>query len=96
MTMLAFSLVIPVAQAWWTANAQVRLTRTQIRSTVTNRHSRPIYCKGYVYGRTRSGQVFQNSSNGIVYPNSYGYIYVRTSYYNPFVHGWAQVKCKFN
>lgn len=84
-----------IAYAWWTADARINASSSQVEAAVRNNLPRPIYCRGNVYGETASGHVLNAWMEGTIYPGRFGYVYVYTNDpYNPFVRGWANIRCQ--
>ena len=95
---LAASLTILVATAtacaWWQADARINVRRRIVEAAVYNGLPGPIYCQGYVFGRTYQGQVLNVRMAGFVPPGRYAYVYVYTNEMNPFIAGWANIQCR--
>lgn len=70
LTSLAF------AQAWWTANANVFVSRTQVQGQVYNGMPRSIYCVGRVVGNTHYGSTLWSNFEAVIPPGNTAYAYV--------------------
>ena len=85
------------AQSWFAANAKIDVNTAYAQATVQNSYNRPIYCKGYVYGRTYSGFEGKSWMDTWVYPGQFAYInvYAQSPQIDPMTNGWANIKCRF-
>lgn len=93
--MLAVGLTAaPVAQAWWTAHANVNVSPTRVQAEIVNNSPYPIFCRGYAFGRTHSGHIIRSRFRGVTYPGRYSFVYVRTNFRNRFVDGWTNIQCR--
>lgn len=79
---------------WWSAQARVDVRQTVVQAVVYNGLDRPIYCQGYAYGRTYSGHTLNAWGSGGILPGRSATIYVYTNPQNPFVNGWANIRCR--
>lgn len=78
----------------WQANAHISVSKLRVTATVINQGLRPIKCSGFTYGQTQSGFVASSWMNSqVLPPGGYAHFYVYTNAYNPFVNGWADVRC---
>jgi hypothetical protein len=80
---------------WFSVHASGNVSPLEARVGVTNRWGRQIYCRGRVWGITRSGHYVYSNMNGWVYPGRTGWVYVYTSAPNYFVSANGRIQCRF-
>lgn len=93
--MLALS--VSTAHAFFPINPFMTVVPATISAQVYNPYYEPLLCQGMAFGRTAHGLVLQGSFRDIVPPGQYRYVTVYTNnpYFDPFVHGWANIGCMF-
>lgn len=85
------------AQSWFSANANITVNTAYSRAVVQNSFPNPIYCQGYVYGRTYSGFQANSWMDTMIPAGGYGeiYVYANNPNMDPIVDGWADIRCRF-
>ena len=95
---LAMSSVSADAQqmGWFNVNANVDVSPSVVRATVSNNSPYTWYCRGNAFGRTQYGQWVENNFHFSVPPGQYRYGYVNSGMNSYFVQGDANVRCRSN
>ncbi len=77
-------------------HANVFWNRGQATASAYNHFGRPIICSGHAVGVTMSGpRLFSYMNGAIIYPGTYGNIFVYTNNYNPFIGAQAFLNCNW-
>jgi len=81
---------------FFSANPSVTILPGQVSTQVYNPYYEPIICNGQVFGQTVRGQVLSAFFTEQFMPaGSSRFAVVVTNYFNPFVGGWANIRCRF-
>lgn len=96
--LLVLVLMIASLNTWayvFTARANVSVYPTRVTASVLNHLPVPIVCSGRATAMTAYQNYFYAFMNRvIIYPHNYAYVDVYTTYYNPFISGWADIRCR--
>ncbi len=96
---LALFMFVGASQAqaqFFPANPTIAVTPAVVTAQIYNPYYEPMACEGYAFGQTFYGQVAQARFVDIVPPGAYRFATVTANpYINRFVHGWAQINCRF-
>ena len=96
LTLNAFNASSAQAYTTWQANAYISVNQLRVTATVVNQSFRPVVCSGYVYGQIQFGPTLNSWMNHqVIYPGQHANIYVYTNYAQPFVNGWADIRCQY-
>jgi len=74
--------------------AQIYSDETSSEANIANNFNVPIYCKGKVYGITKSGHYVYADINKLIYPGEYATFHVYTNMFNPFNSVKDRIFCR--
>ena len=81
---------------FFVSNPAVTVLPGVVSAQVYNPYYEPIICNGQVFGQTYRGPVFNAFFAEQFMPaGSYRYAVVTTNGFNPFIGGWANIRCRF-
>lgn len=98
---LALTLVATVslssfAYPWFPARYEVSVLPGQVSAQIFNPHMVPIVCSGQVFGQTYMGPVLTSGFlEHFLMPGTNRFAFVYTNAFAPFVHGWANLNCRY-
>lgn len=96
--LLALVVIAPSAQAYFfPVNPFMNILPPTVTAQVYNPYYEPMFCEGFAFGRTAQGFVLQGAFRDFVPAGQYRYVtvYVNNPYFDRFVHGWANIQCRF-
>lgn len=92
----ALMVAVPAFAQYFPARAYVTVLPGQVTAEIFNPYYEPIICNGEVFGQTVAGPVFHSFFYEQLLPaGGYRSALVRADLRNPFVHGWANIHCRF-
>jgi hypothetical protein len=81
---------------FFVSNPSVTVLPGQVSAQVYNPYYEPIICNGQVFGQTAAGPIYNAFFAEQFMPaGSYRYAVVSTNVFNPFIGGWANIRCRF-
>lgn len=98
---LIFSTLMSLSMAasayyWFPAQYQVQVLPGQVSAQIFNGQPYPIVCSGQVFGQTYAGPVLTSGFfEHYLLPGANRFAFVFTNAFAPFVHGWANLNCRF-
>jgi hypothetical protein len=68
----------------------------RVSAQVVNPYFQPIVCSGQVFGQTNYGVVLNAFFvEQLLPPGAHRFAFVQTNPWQPFVHGWSNIHCRF-
>ncbi len=98
---LLFTLIVTAsfhasAYNWFPAQYSVQVLPGQVSAQLYNPHFVPIICSGQVFGQTYAGPILTSGFvEHFLRPGTNRFAFVYTNAWAPFVHGWANLNCRY-
>ena len=84
------------AYYWFPAQYQVQVLPGQVTAQIFNPQMTPIICSGQVFGQTYAGPVLTSGFvEHFLMPGTNRFAFVYTNAWAPFIHGWANLQCRY-
>ncbi len=84
------------AYPWFPAQYHVQVLPGQVAAQIFNPHYVPIICSGQVFGQTYGGPMLTSGFiQHLLQPGTSRFAFVHTNAWHPFVHGWANLQCRY-